>query len=504
MPGFRWRRSYRRRRPRRRYRGRRGRRWRWRRFRRARRPARRFRRRRGVRKERLTQWRPSVVRRSTIKGWCPLLVGIPNALPVMMNLETVKNFKGGGASKLHFTLRSLYLAHLKHWNIWTTSNDGTDLCRYMGMKVKFFPHKTYSYIVSWDREFKSEDTYPNFIGHPFLMYLGRQRVIVKSVKDRGGVGKSKTVWIPPPALLSNEWYFQHGFASYALFQFRAALFDPNDHFMGDEAQSYATDLDDTAGIQCPYDVFHDTGEGNLTAMAKPTATGQPTDDTTMIKWAEGYPYWISFWAMNVEGLKEKYSDREFFIKWFPCTNQQPMFTSPKKWYKISVQKAKELSLMGPGVPKNASVNWNIIFQYKSFWQWGGHLPDRTEAREIDPNLNPPSSSDLRGIPVRDPTRAGLGVIHPWDIRRGMLTKRALERITAPTPPEKDFKLFAESKEMAVGIPGEYSETEQSLSEDEPEGDFSSEWEEEMLEPPKKKQKLNQRELRLLRKLSALL
>lgn len=446
-----------------------------------------------------------MVKRCRINGWCPLLVGVPQALPVLMNLETVRNYYGGGTAKIHFSLEGLYRAHLKHWNKWSTSNDGTDLCRYLGTKITFLPHSTHSYIVNWDREYKTEDRYPNYINHPFIMLLGRQRVVVKSIAHRGGVGKAKRVFIPPPALNSNEWFFQKDFSNYGLFQLRASLFEPNEHFMSFSATSYGLDLDLTAS-KCVYDVFHDTGTGNQISFAIPKGSSENEPGQDAVEWGKDYPYWMSFWGMNVEGIAQQHPTKKFFIKWFQCQNNAPNFQLPKVWRKITTEQAKDLSLMGPGVPKEPSHNWSIIFKYTSYWHWGGHTPDSTRGVEFDPSGTPGPQRSVQhpGVPVRDPEEAGEGVIHPWDLRRGIITKKAWQRITGEKPPEGHDIIFTESKEGAVGHPGGPRETELWPSESsEQESSSASEWEMEEEPSQARKRKHKRRDDRLLRKLAKL-
>ncbi|QXG20212.1 ORF1 [Anelloviridae sp.] len=513
MPWWRRRRGFRRRRrfrrPRRGYRRRRMVR------RRFRRPRRRFRRRRGARKEVLTQWRPSVVRRCTIFGWAPLLVGTEGAMENVMNLETVTAYIGGGSSKVHLSLGALYKAHLKHWNYWTASNEGTDLCKYLGTKITLYPHDEISYIVSWDREFKSEDTYPNFVGHPMLLWLGRQHTIVLSHKDAGGKSKPKKIFIKPPALLSSEWYFQTNFVNYGLFQLRASVFSPHTHVWTRHSTDFSVKIKTGSSTNTvDYDIFHDTGIGNQVAFGQEKTGWQPNDKSPLVPgtdtyWGDDYPYWLSLFGMNIPVLFVNHSQWKLFIKWFPPTGtapaQKPDFGKPKRWYNIEKVMGEQIALMGPGIPKEENLaNWQSIFKYKSFWLWGGHTPDRTRGEERNPAMPSPTTCvQFGGVQVRDPARVGTEIIHPWDLRRGLLTSTAFKRITEEKT-KKNALLFTESKGLHVETRGEPTDSELSLSEEEQDEDSScSEWEMEQEAPPKKR-KLKQRDLDLLRKLRKLL
>nr|QXG20238.1 ORF1 [Anelloviridae sp.] len=441
------------------------------------------------------------------------MVGTEGAMENVMNLETVVAYIGGGSSKIHMSLRSLYQAHLKHWNYWTASNEGTDLCKYLGTTITLYQHDEISYIVSWDREFKSEDLYPNFVGHPFLMWLGRQKTVMLSIKDAGKKIKPKKIFIKPPALLSSEWYFQNNFTTYGLFQLRCSVFTPHTHFWTRHANSFAYQIkikDTTDTID--YDVFHDTGIGNRVGFGQPNTSASSTQDPLVpgngTYWGDDYPYWISMFGMNIPVLHANHSNWRLFIKWFQKTgtgpNYKPDFTKDKIWYQIEKIAGETLALIGPGIPKEENLaNWQFIFKYKSYWLWGGHTPDRTRGEERNPAMPSPTACvQFGGVQVRDPERVGTEIIHPWDLRRGLLTSTALKRITEEKT-KKDALLFTDSKPLHVETLGEQTETELSPSEEE--DSFSSEWEmEEEVPKKRKKLQLKQRDLRLLRKLQHLL
>ncbi len=150
-----------------------------RRRRRPRRPLRRRRRRRRrykVRKKKqtikITQWQPDSIRKCKIKGLGFLVGGAQGAQFYCYTNQKAdytqpKAPGGGGFGCEVFSLEYLYKQWEAHKNIWTSSNDYKDLCRYSGCRFTFFRHRDIDFVINYERQppFNlTKDTYANI--HP--------------------------------------------------------------------------------------------------------------------------------------------------------------------------------------------------------------------------------------------------------------------------------------------------------------------------------------------------
>nr|QXG20234.1 ORF1 [Anelloviridae sp.] len=377
------------------------------------------------------QWTPKNIRKCTIYGWSPAIVGTWSRRANFWDSQDVVRYTGGGVGQLFFTLHRLYNEHRKHRNWWSETNDGTDLCQYQGTKLYFYPNEKYTYIVYWDREYGTEDKFPLWKHHPALMLLNPQHRIIWSRQTRGNRTPTK-IWMPPPAVTTSEWYFQKGFANYGLFGLTISLIDMTDPFMGEGDATYKAKIGfDGAATWVPkndnirevnYDIFHDDGAGNMTAFnhANWTAnTYMPGDQDRLHKmeyWGAGYPIWATLWCFEpalvddniAQGIKDK---KVIWVKWYPPKNNQdptPDFTREKEWTVLNRQGLQIVQKMGPFAQKQFDSNFSVFLKYKSYWRWGGLIPDVTDQYNEpvtgDSSKQTTSTSFLRAqVPVRDPT-----------------------------------------------------------------------------------------------------
>nr|UHK05975.1 MAG: ORF1 [Torque teno midi virus] len=225
--------------------------WRWRRSRkprykkrrygrrRSRYPTRRRRRRRRrkykVRKKNkqitIKQWNPDSIKKCKIIGLQTLVAGSQgNQYRCYTNQRkeyTVPKAPGGGGLGVSlYTLNFLYSEWRARNNIWTTSNDYTDLCRYTGCKFKIFRHDFTDFVVSYNimPPFHfTKDTYLDT--HPHNQILTKKHRMVFSRKTKPNSKPYITLKIKPPKLLRTHWYFQEEFAEQPLVQLSAAAAD---------------------------------------------------------------------------------------------------------------------------------------------------------------------------------------------------------------------------------------------------------------------------------------
>nr|UHK04934.1 MAG: ORF1 [Torque teno midi virus] len=194
-----------------------------------RRTTRRRRKRRGkVRKKRQTinvkQWQPDRIVLCKIKGFGELVLGAEGTQFQCYTNEKYTtprplNPGGGGFGMERFTLEYLYKQHIFRNNIWTRSNNWTDLCRYLRAVFYFYRHPHQDFIVRYSRQppFNiDKTTYP--AQHPLLMLLTKHHKVIPSLKRKPRGKPYVKVTIKPPKQMLTKWFFQKQFAEYDLLQ----------------------------------------------------------------------------------------------------------------------------------------------------------------------------------------------------------------------------------------------------------------------------------------------
>ncbi len=88
---------------------------------------------------------------------------------------------GGGFAIAQYTLEYLYEQHILHNNIWTHSNIDFDLCRYTGMKIKFYRHQFIDFVVHYRRQPPlTENILTPMNTHPLILLQQQHRIIIPS------------------------------------------------------------------------------------------------------------------------------------------------------------------------------------------------------------------------------------------------------------------------------------------------------------------------------------
>nr|UGV39551.1 MAG: ORF1 [TTV-like mini virus] len=208
---------------------------RWFRRRRSTGPIRRKRRRRRVRRNKLkfkklklkkiklVQWQPSHIKKCRIKGTFQLFQcgkgrASHNYQLFKESLVPPHEPGGGGWSYIYFSLNNLYTENKRLQNWWTRSNKGLPLCRFQGVKFKFYRQPFTDYIVTYSNEYPMEVGkyhYPSI--HPQRMLTYNHRIIVPSYNTMPLWKKTyKKCFIKPPKEMIDKWYFQNHFQRYPL------------------------------------------------------------------------------------------------------------------------------------------------------------------------------------------------------------------------------------------------------------------------------------------------
>nr|UHM26987.1 MAG: ORF1 [Torque teno midi virus] len=218
--------------------------------RRRRRPTRRRRRRRRARKVRrklqkikLQQWQPDRIVKCKIRGLGCIVAGAQGR-QFQCYTDTVDDYPppktpgGGGFGVEVFTLKYLYQQWQARKNIWTRSNDYTDLCRYTGTKITVMRHPTTDFVLSYSRmpPFNLEkETYISC--HPVNLLLSKHHKVILSRKSHPAGKTSVTFKIKPPKLMQTHWFFQQDFCTKELFELKAAACNMGYAYYGPNTQS---------------------------------------------------------------------------------------------------------------------------------------------------------------------------------------------------------------------------------------------------------------------------
>ncbi len=194
------------------------------------------RRRKKVRRKRpkihIQQWQPQTIRKCKIKGIAVNVLGGEGRQFVCYtdsrfdwNLATTPG--GGGFGVEKYTLEYLYLENKRGNNIWTTSNQNLDLCRFTGSQFKFYRHEHLDFIVVYDRNYPMTlEKYTYAFAHPYNLLQQKHKIIIPSLKTQPLNRKTYIkVKIKPPRLMITKWFFQDHFSNQGLLTLYSSVID---------------------------------------------------------------------------------------------------------------------------------------------------------------------------------------------------------------------------------------------------------------------------------------
>nr|UHM26642.1 MAG: ORF1 [Torque teno midi virus] len=174
------------------------------------------------------QWQPDSIVNCKIKGVGTLVLGAQGKQAVCytnvkQSWTPPKAPGGGGFGCEQFSLGMLYQEYIFRKNIWTKSNIGKDLCRYIKVKFTFYRHPETDFVVAYERQppFTIDELTYMFC-HPQNLLLSKHKFLVLSTAT-APQGKLKiTKTIKPPKQMLTKWFFQEHFSEAPLLMLRAA------------------------------------------------------------------------------------------------------------------------------------------------------------------------------------------------------------------------------------------------------------------------------------------
>lgn len=232
-------------------------------------------------------------KRCYIIGWWPSFIcdfkKVYKRFKIALNDNGTWFIQPGGWQLECFSFEDLYKEHLGYRNLWTQTNSGSDLVRYKGCTLTFYPHEHYAYVVHWDSDFESVEKFIKFCHPAVLMNLKHHRVILPL--DAHGKHYHK-IYIKPPSRMENDWRFSEDLSNDCTFLLAISMFDFRSPFF-------------------------------------PPNTAWPTDQSSQVKWwwniapdatMDNLPYWLSKWNTNLQ-TEEQFIINGPFVPKYNAGNQ---------------------------------------------------------------------------------------------------------------------------------------------------------------------------------------
>lgn len=392
---------------------------------------------------------------------------------------------GGGFSRDTFSLRQLYIANKKSQCTWTCGTDGYDVCRYLGTTIYLRPHPTLSYIFQYETDYRSITSYGWQWYHPAILKNRPGKVIVPSLLIKPNQ-KARKLKIKPPAIQSSEWYMMYNIENTGLFKWNFTFINLKDSYSSGTAglsvqltgRTVKTNGQQDANKTFYYYWCWDMCKDNLCKRQ-----ANPNENVADKSWGQDIPYWLSLWGWyNAQSSGENATATTIWL-WVPETdNAWVTWSGPRLWFAPNRDSFNRLISAGPFVYHSRPTDsFSVGFSYKAHFEFGGPTPTIGISAGTDPKLIPPGYNAgpiSAGVQARDPATVGDGVMHPWEVRRGILTKRGFKRLTQIIA---DQELLQEQEELpgnADPLPQSGGEREPWPSDEEP----SSEEEDPPLSP----------------------
>lgn len=177
----------------------------------------------------INQWQPSSIKKCKIQGYLCLFQAGPgrygNNYPLWKESYFPEHYPGGGGWSIQqLSLGILFKEHKDYMNYWTRSNSRLNMCRYYGCRIQLFREPYTDYIFSWfDGLPKTVNNMFYASYHPLRLLTHNRKKILPSNQTQPHKRKPyKTVFIPPPRLMKNQWFFQQQLSDFPLVTFVAS------------------------------------------------------------------------------------------------------------------------------------------------------------------------------------------------------------------------------------------------------------------------------------------
>nr|WBM82697.1 MAG: ORF1 [Torque teno polar bear virus 31] len=140
-----------------------------------------------------------------------------------------------------------YQEHKLFRNRWSHTNVGYDLARYFGTKLRFWPHPWIDYMVYWETSFEMPERQEMADLHPANLLNIPKKLLVRSKQHRG---RRKKLFIRPPPVHTNQWYFMKTWCNIPLFKVGIIPVNFNNSFLHTQTQ-YGVWIGYLSGAEVP-------------------------------------------------------------------------------------------------------------------------------------------------------------------------------------------------------------------------------------------------------------
>lgn len=179
-----------------------------------------------LKRVKIQQWQPLSIKKCKIEGYLPLFQAGPGRVGNNYALWKESYFPehysgGGGWSIQQLSLGILFTQHTELMNYWTRSNNRLNMCRYFGAYIYLFREPFVDYVFTYmDNVPKNVTKYYYNSHHPIKLLTYKRKITVPSFQTQPHKRKPyKRLYIPPPKLMKNQWFFQAHLADYPLVTF---------------------------------------------------------------------------------------------------------------------------------------------------------------------------------------------------------------------------------------------------------------------------------------------
>lgn len=191
----------------------------------------------------LKQFQPKSINYCKITGFKCLFQGSPlrkqhNFIQYIYSFIPPTFPGGGGWSLLVFSLDSLFEDYQHLQCIWSKSNAGLPLVRYLGGKIKLYQNDSTDYVTVYDTCWPMVDTpHTHADSAPSRMLQKKHKTIVPSTNTQKRKKPYKTIRFKPPAQMLNKWYFQRDICKIPLLMLTTTSIDLTKPFCNSTSKS---------------------------------------------------------------------------------------------------------------------------------------------------------------------------------------------------------------------------------------------------------------------------
>nr|UGV34088.1 MAG: ORF1 [TTV-like mini virus]UGV34205.1 MAG: ORF1 [TTV-like mini virus]UGV34541.1 MAG: ORF1 [TTV-like mini virus]UGV34622.1 MAG: ORF1 [TTV-like mini virus] len=196
-----------------------------------------------LRKINIQQFQPKSIRNCKIKGFLCLYQTTEDRLSYNFDMyeESIIPERlpgGGGFSIKNISLKALYEEHIIAHNIFTKSNNNLPLVRYKGCTLKFYQSKDTDYVVTYSNNLPLRSSMAMYNSmQPSIHLMQQNKIIIPSKQTKHRRKPYTKKFIPPPAQMKSQWYFQHNIANIPLFMLRTSCISLDTYYIGNRQQS---------------------------------------------------------------------------------------------------------------------------------------------------------------------------------------------------------------------------------------------------------------------------